>query len=885
MVSYFFKRAKCIPRLKEASRLWEAGEHAEAESQLRKILQQDPQNPQANEQLKQIEKWKKQQEKARKRLRKIEKAETQIDPLRRRLLNLGFIPKVLSEAREASEEAKNTFQQRAAARLLALWFGKLKTEEGARLSLQAIAKAKQGEKDPDLQRKAAVMEAEALAILGNQEGAEGLLLGALKSQEHEDLCLALANLETSLEKRIYWINRALSVYGLSPLTCREEEGLPAFDRLQAEKKRGRPPRGNIQAGPLVSVIVPAYQAELTIDTALESLLNQTWWNLEVWVVDDGSSDNTLERAEAFRRKDSRVQVIASQHNRGPFVARNLALQAATGDLVCCHDTDDWSHPEMLETQVLHLLDNPEAIANISQQARATSDLKFYRRTRYGNFVYNNVPSFMFRRRPVMENLGFWDSVRFSGDAEMIRRVRQFFGSNRVENLATGPLCFQRQHAASLTAHEHFGGEYYYVGARKEYFEAQRYYHRRAPHLYYSFPQRERPFPVPEPMRPQREVDASGRRHLDVIHAGDFRIPSSITRSVAEELSVQRRQGLRSGVFQLAQYPLNPKKHITPGIRELIDGDQIQFLVYGERVSCKLLLIHGPKCLEEWQKFIPEISPGEVRVIVDEPPRELYHSSQGGKGGSYCYFRCRGNLQEYLAGRNKVFWHPASPLVGEAIFAQGEQEGEKEEINKNDDIRPRGLFSTGEWKEDPGIPVLEADNWKRNSRLQHQKIVIGRHARDHKENWPDTPEDLRAIYPSEEEYQINILGGVKTPRKILGDLPDNWRVFSYGTVSAREFLSGLDVFVFYPHSQAEASSGRAILEAMAVGVPVVCPPFYRKMFEDAALYADPPSVKDTVEELVKDEEWYRRTAENAQEFVKARFNAGKHLERLRSLEII
>src|SRR5690625_4342706 len=100
--------------------------------------------------------------------------------------------------------------------------------------------------------------------------------------------------------------------------------------------------------PLVSVVVPAYNAGGGLAIALDSLLAQSWRELEVIVVDDGSSDSTAQIAQAYAANDSRVRFVPNETNQGAYVSRNNGMRAARGEFVTVHDSDDWSHPQKLE---------------------------------------------------------------------------------------------------------------------------------------------------------------------------------------------------------------------------------------------------------------------------------------------------------------------------------------------------------------------------------------------------------------------------------------------------------------------------------------------------------------------------------------------------------
>jgi len=97
--------------------------------------------------------------------------------------------------------------------------------------------------------------------------------------------------------------------------------------------------------PLISVIVPVYKVEKYLDACIFSIVNQTYSNLEILLVDDGSPDASGAICEAWAKKDSRIRVF-HQENSGGGKARNTALDAATGDLIAFVDSDDYIGPDM-----------------------------------------------------------------------------------------------------------------------------------------------------------------------------------------------------------------------------------------------------------------------------------------------------------------------------------------------------------------------------------------------------------------------------------------------------------------------------------------------------------------------------------------------------------
>lgn len=109
--------------------------------------------------------------------------------------------------------------------------------------------------------------------------------------------------------------------------------------------------------PLVSVMMPCFNGERTLPKALASLVAQTYSDWECVFVDDGSSDRSAELAESL--EDPRIRVIRLGKNLGRGVARQTALDACHGELLCLLDADDWIYPTKLESQVEAMMRHPE----------------------------------------------------------------------------------------------------------------------------------------------------------------------------------------------------------------------------------------------------------------------------------------------------------------------------------------------------------------------------------------------------------------------------------------------------------------------------------------------------------------------------------------------
>ena len=128
---------------------------------------------------------------------------------------------------------------------------------------------------------------------------------------------------------------------------------------------------------MISVIIPMYNTALYIERCIKSVMNQSYKDLEIIIVDDGSTDNSIEICEKLQKQDCRILII-SQDNAGASVARNTGINASKGNYIMFVDSDDYIAPELTE-ELLRSLSDTHADAVISQipgdkQVSATSRL-------------------------------------------------------------------------------------------------------------------------------------------------------------------------------------------------------------------------------------------------------------------------------------------------------------------------------------------------------------------------------------------------------------------------------------------------------------------------------------------------------------------------------
>ncbi len=130
---------------------------------------------------------------------------------------------------------------------------------------------------------------------------------------------------------------------------------------------------------LISVVIPVYNGEKTIRQTIESVINQTFSNFELIVIDDGSQDSTLDIVRSI--SDSRLKVF-SFPNAGLATSRNRGIQLASGDYISFIDADDLWTGNKLEAQLKALLDNPQAAVAFSWTDCIDESGQFSRRGNY-----------------------------------------------------------------------------------------------------------------------------------------------------------------------------------------------------------------------------------------------------------------------------------------------------------------------------------------------------------------------------------------------------------------------------------------------------------------------------------------------------------------------
>lgn len=405
-------------------------------------------------------------------------------------------------------------------------------------------------------------------------------------------------------------NAIFSTYGLEPVTLSESGDSP-YDRLDAET-------GDIFSdGPLISVIMTCFQPDHTLRSAVASMVAQTWQNWELIVIDDGSSAEYQAILDEVASTDSRIRIMRSDDNRGTYVRRNDAILVARGEFVTMHDSDDWAHPRRLELQARHLLQNPSDVANVSYSLRVSETLMLVQPR--GATMRLTETSLLFRRKEVIERIGYFDSVRKAADSEYRLRIEAAFRRPVPVIDTLAPLALVRYTATSLSGSDL--GDGWMHPARVAYRGAQELWRsdissgKADPYL--GYPLVDRPFPAHD-----RVLGAvPGRLEVDVLVAFDGRAeahPDGHLAQIVGELTELANAGFSVAVANiLTLLEGRPSGILSGPVQRLINDGIVRQVLLEDDVNARVTAVRNASVLQAAPSTLTQISSDRVVVFVDE----------------------------------------------------------------------------------------------------------------------------------------------------------------------------------------------------------------------------------------------------------------------------
>lgn len=488
---------------------------------------------------------------------------------------------------------------------LALWYGTSELWECCYANLLYLKNA------PEFimyQPAFTLLNIEANLKLGNiQEALSQLSDGAKRSGYNNNLVLMRANILRAADKSdnavLSSLNQIFCTAGLSKIK-KIDAGLPAcFRNIRGTVKQKE---SDNLSEVCVSVLMPVYNAAETVEFALCSILNQTWRNLEVIVIDDCSTDDTLARVHKIANRDRRVQIVHHEANLGAYAARNSGLGYATGNLITNHDSDDWAHPERIAKCVKALEANTDLVAVFTNWVRVDRQLYFKIWNYRSGLIEPTVSSLMFRKEAIAI-IGGWDQVRVAADSELLERITQIWGRHAVIEVYPGtPLVLALHWIGSLTTAPDTHAKTSFSGVRRDYRVLYQGWHKIAVHphgLHLSPALTSRRFPAPA------RIDLSENKRetiYDFVIYCDFSVAAEKELLISDLLTKLIHLDYKIGIFNWPLYKETDYNNSSAFILDRLIEGQISLISDYEIIETEKLYIIPSQLLKNAPDNIPSV---------------------------------------------------------------------------------------------------------------------------------------------------------------------------------------------------------------------------------------------------------------------------------------
>lgn len=463
-----------------------------------------------------------------------------------------------------------------------------------------------------------LLRVETFLQIGNILDAKNALDNAIQRYGfNPEFCLAAANIsysDSSENKlsRIEYINKIFKHANLIHLQKRFEGSALSLDNITSIHQE----TCDTRSWEKVSIIMPAYNASASIRVALDSILKQTWPNIEVIVVDDCSTDETATLVENIAKTDHRVTLVRHKVNSGAYSARNTALKYATGQYITNHDSDDWSHPQKLSISVKTLQENRALIGVFSNWVRVNSNFRF-KAWRYNEGLIEPSISTLLFRREALSLMGGWDTVRVAADSEFHERLLRIYGNDSVAEILPGiPLVLAKQWEGSLTNSVSTHVRTSFFGVRKEYTAMATTWRSMAASpegLRLEVVDSQRKFPAP------REIltSCTPPKKYDCIIFGDF--SDSNPSLVHIKSFIRRKIDLENkyiAIFHWPDYRATEHKSMGDFFYARAIELQLDILCPNDSASTSELIVFSKTILSSPPDLVPKINFKHCRVVED-----------------------------------------------------------------------------------------------------------------------------------------------------------------------------------------------------------------------------------------------------------------------------
>jgi len=217
---------------------------------------------------------------------------------------------------------------------------------------------------------------------------------------------------------------------------------------------------NIDSLPMVSILMTAYNREKYLADAVESVLNSTYTDFEIIIVDDCSTDKTAEIAKALQVKDARVHYFRNENNLGDYPNRNKAASLARGKYLKYIDSDDAIYPWGLEWMVIMMESFPEAgwgLCSMEQNSQKMFPFQLTPKEAYtyhyeGNGLFKGSPLSSIIKKELFDQVGGFNPIRMAGDFDMWHRLAAI---SNVVLMPEGMVWYRKHDAQEMNDYSAF----------------------------------------------------------------------------------------------------------------------------------------------------------------------------------------------------------------------------------------------------------------------------------------------------------------------------------------------------------------------------------------------------------------------------------------------
>lgn len=462
----------------------------------------------------------------------------------------------------------------------------------AEKALEEISSVDCSKLNVEVQNACSRIKALCLYEVGRKDEALELISSVRGFENSNQNLIVAAGVASDENQKIEYFNRVFASCMLTPLNKIDPTKVLRLDNIKSEALSCSVPDIGC-----VSVIFPIFNAEDTIEAAVRSILDQSYSNLELLLCDDYSTDGTAEILARISRGDHRVKVLTNQTNLGAYKTRNAGLKASSGEFVMVHDSDDWSHPQRIEKHIAAFQRDKTLVACGSHWVRVTPSLEVTSWRLEANPIRPSYPSFTVRRR-VFEEIGDWDEVRISGDAEYMYRVGKHYGETAVAWIEKDiPLALSLSSEQSLTGASETHVSSTRHGLRRYYHEAYKFRWRKG--LSFDPGARSEALMFAPKAMVARNPDIE---KVQQIVQADFRLPNAV-KNLFRKASKQKG---RTAIM-----------HVPEIVSKLPSADVFCDELFEAVKRSDVTVIHNKACVDSavvWRVF----ADGQVVKLVDEP---------------------------------------------------------------------------------------------------------------------------------------------------------------------------------------------------------------------------------------------------------------------------